>query len=48
MNLIIRKGKLRQFGHFKCEDDSDCIMTEVGVRRGDAQRRHDGIVLRRI
>ena len=50
VSLMIKKSRLRWFGHGERKDDIDwvkrCIMWEVEGIREDARKRPGGIVLR--
>ena len=50
VSLMIKKSRLRWFGHVEWKDDNDwvkhCIMWEVEGIREDARKRPGGIVLR--
>ena len=50
VSLMIKKSRLRCFGHVKRKDDNDwvkrCITWEVELDREDARKRPGGIVLR--
>ena len=50
VSLMIKKSRLRWFGHVERKDDNDwvkrCITREVEGSREDARKRPGGIVLR--
>ena len=51
VSLMIKKSRLRWFGHVEQKDDNDdcikrCIMWEIEGIRQDAPKRPGGIVLR--